>query len=166
MNKTQFMLEGYLTFIHEKEWNDINDPGSTNPHLVKQVVGDLHGSGDLAQQRQKHQPSMVSVYVKNALGDYRGRADSLNTFRFKRAGLKDWEMAKKILKKAIDHEKKLDPAKIIKKIMTVQNISKEPLGKEAGRRGATSHDSYTDGTSSGPQSMTGGPTGGMGGGGQ
>jgi len=155
-----YLLEIYLEFIQEREWTDPDDPGTTNPELLGKTFSKLTGSDVLAQQRQIHQPSMVNVYVKNSLGDYRGRADMLNTFRFKKAGIKDWESAKKILKKAIDHEKKLDPAKLIKKIKTVQNISKEPLGKEAGRMGATSNDSYADGASPGPSSMTGGPQGG------
>ena len=155
------MLEGYLAFVQEREWNDPDDPGSVDAlPLLQKVVKDLHGSGDLAQRRQEHQPSMVNVYIRNALGDYRGRADTLNSYRFKKAGIKDWEDAKRVLQKAIDHEKEIDPAKLIRKIMTVQNISKEPLGKEAGLRGATSKDSYTDGASAGPQAMTGGPVGG------
>lgn len=156
-----YILEGYLTFIQEREWNDPDDPGSVDPlPLLQRVVKDLHGSGELAQKRQEHQPSMVNVYVKNSLGDYRGRADTLNSYRFKKAGIKDWEAAKKILQKAIDHEKKIDPAKLIRKIMTVQNISKEPLGKETRRGGGTSDDGYVDGASAGPQAMTGGPVGG------
>ena len=162
----EHILEFYLAFIQEREWTDEDDPGSDNPELLVKTLGKLTGSDVLAQQRQIHQPSMVNVYVKNSLGDYRGRADMLNTFRFKKAGIKDWESAKKILKKAIDLEKKLDPAKLIKKIKTIQNISKEPLGKEAGRMGATSNDSYADGVSSGPSSMTGGPMSGAGGGSQ
>ena len=161
--KKRIMLKWYLEFIQEREWTDDDDPGSVDPlPLLRKVVKDLRGSGDLAQQRQAHQPSMVNVYVKNSLGDYRGRADSLNSYRFKKAGIKDWEAAKKILQKAIDHEKEIDPEKFLKGIKTVQNISKEPLGKETKRGGGTTTDSYTDGLSSGPQSMTGGPQGGGG----
>lgn len=165
MNKTKFILEGYLTFIQEREWNDPDDPGLINDlPLLQKVVRDLHGSGELAQKRQEHQPSMVNVYIKNSLGDYRGRANTLNSYRFKKAGIKDWDIAKKILQKAIDHEKHIDPARLIKKIITVQNVSKEPLGKETKRGGGTSDDGYADGADSSPQAMTtGGP---MSGGGQ
>jgi hypothetical protein len=121
-----YLLEFYLSFLHEREWTDEDDPGSSNVDLLNKTMGKLTGSDVLAQNRQAHQPSMVNVYVKNALGDYRGRADTLNTYRFKKAGIKDWEAAKKILQKAIDHEKKINPEKFLKGIKTVQNISKEP----------------------------------------
>jgi hypothetical protein len=157
-----YLLEGYLAFIQEREWDDPDDPGSKDPAFLGKVMGKLTGSDVLAQKRQYHQPSLINIYVKHALGDYRGRADMLNTLRFKKAGIDDWKDAKKILKKAIDHEKKLNPAKFLKGIKTVQNISKEPLGKEAKKGGGTSADSYTDGVSTGPQAMTGGPQGGGG----
>lgn len=157
-----YLLEAYLEFLHEREWTDPDDPGIKSNDLLKQTMAKLTGSDILAQQRQKHQPSMINVYVRNALGDYRGRADTLNTYRYKKAGIDDWKDAEKVLKKAIDHEKKIKPEKFLKGIKTVQNISKEPLGKETKKGGGTASDSYTDGISSGPQSMTGGPQGGGG----
>ena len=158
-----YLVEMYLALIQEKEWTDEDDPGAADPlPQLSKTLSKLTGSDVLAQQRQAHQPNMISVYIKRALGDYRGRADTLNSYRYKKAGIKDWDDAKKMLQKAIDHEKKIKPEEFLKGIKTVQNISKEPLGKEAGRGGATSRDSYTDGISAGPSSMTGGPTGGGG----
>jgi hypothetical protein len=150
-----YLLEAYLTFLQEREWDDPDDPGSVHPDFLDKVLGKLTGSGDLAQFRQAHQPSMVNVYIKRSLGDYRGRANTLNTYRFKKAGIEDWEDAKKILKKAIDHEKKICPERFLKGIKTVQNISKEPLGRELGPDGISS-DGYTDGVSLGPAAMSGG----------
>lgn len=160
MTKSRLMLECYLLFLHEREWNDEDDPGSDNLDILNKTMSKLTGSDVLAQNRQAHQPSMVNVYVKRSLGDYRGRADTLNTYRFKKAGIKDWDDAKKLLQKAIDHERKIKPEKFLKGIKTVQDISKEPLGKEVGKGGATSRDSYVDGASPGPSSMTGGDGGG------
>ncbi len=155
MTKTKFILEGYLYFLQEKEWNDPDDPGSVNPlPLLQKVIKDLEGSGELAQKRQEHQPNMLNVYIKRALGDYRGRADTLNSYRFKKIGIKDWDEIKKILKKAYDHEKNIHPEKFLKGIRTVQNYSGEPLGKEIGPAGI-SNDGYADGASAGPTSMGG-----------
>jgi len=155
-----YILEAYLTFLHEREWNDPDDPGSVHPDLLDRVISRLDGSADLAKLRQKHQPNMLNVYIKRALGDYRGRADTLNTYRFKNIGIDDWENIKKVIKKAYDHEKhKIHPEKFLKGIMTVQNLTGEPLGKEIGPDG-TSDDGYSDGISSGPQSMGGGDGGG------
>jgi hypothetical protein len=139
------LLETYLLFIQEREWNDPDDPGSTHYKLLKKVLRNLDGSGELAQQRQAHQPNMLNIYIKHALGDYRGRANTLNTYRFKKIGLKDWDKIKKILKKAMDHEKNLDAEKFLKGIITVQNVgSREPLGKEVGQD-MTYNDGYSDG---------------------
>jgi hypothetical protein len=124
MNKTRFIIEGYLTFVQEREWNDLDDPGTVDSMpLIQKLLKDLEGNKDLNQRRQKHQPSMVSIFIKNALGDYRGRADSANSYRFKKIGVKDWEVAKKVLKKALDHEKNIDPAKLIRNLIT---ITKKP----------------------------------------
>ena len=161
----KYILETYLWFLQEKEWTDEDDPGAADPlPLLQKVVKNLHGLGDLGQQRQAHQPNMLNVYIKRALGDYRGRADSLNSYRFKKVGVKDWDDVKRILQKAIDHEKNIHPEKFLKGIKTIQDISKEPLGKETKKGGGTSSDSYVDGVSTGPQAMTGGPMGGGGGG--
>jgi hypothetical protein len=149
------MLETYLLFLQEREWNDPDDPGSTHPELLTKTMSQLTGSDDLAQQRQAHQPNMLNVYVKRALGDYRGRANTLNTYRFKRIGIKHWKDVLKVLKKAIDHEKNLKPEEFLKGIKTVQNISGEPLGRELGPN-ASSYDGYTDGVSPGPTAATGG----------
>ena len=158
--KSKVLIAGYLAYLEEREWTDPDDPGIKSNDLLARTMSKLTGSDVLAQQRQAHQPSMINVYIRTALGDYRGRADTLNSYRFKKAGIKDWDDAKKVLQKAIDHEKKIHPEKFLKGIRTVQNITKEPLGKETGRGGATSADSYADGVSSGPQSMMGGGDGG------
>jgi hypothetical protein len=157
-----YILEGYLAYLYERQWDDPDDPGSTHPDLIRKVIGHLSGSDKLAQQRQAHQPNMLNVYIKRALGDYRGRADTLNSYRFKNIGIKDWDEIKKILKKAYDHERnKIFPERFLKGIMTIQNLSGEPLGKEIGPSGI-SDDGYSDGTSPGPQSMIGSPGGGGG----
>lgn len=149
-----YLLEYYLAFLQEREWNDEDDPGSANTKLLNKVLSQLTASGELAQLRQKHQPSMINVYIKRSLGDYRGRADMLNTYRYKKAGIKDWDDAKRLLQKAIDHEKKIKPEEFLKNIKTVQNISKEPLGRELGPDGSCD-DGYSDGTSGGPSSVGG-----------
>ena len=142
------IIDKYLAFLQEREWNDDSDPGTTKPSHIRKVLSTLSGSGDLAQIRQSHQPSVINIYLKRCLGDYRGRADMLNTYRYKKVGFKDWEDAKKLLQKAMDHENKIEPEKFLKGIKTVQNISREPLGKEIGPDGE-SDDGYTDGTSFG-----------------
>ena len=149
-----YILEVYLAFLHEREWNDPDDPGSTHPELLIKTMAKLIGSDLLAQQRQAHQPELLNICVKNALGDYRGRADTLNTYRFKKVGLKSWDQVKKILKKAYDHERNIHPEKFLKGIKTVQNLSGEPLGKEVGPDGI-SNDGYADGVSAGPSAMGG-----------
>ena len=150
-----YLVEGYLSFIQDREWTDPDDEGNLHPDMLGKTFSKLTGSDKLAQLRQSHQPNMMNIYVKRALGDYRGRANTLNTYRFKRMGMEDWEDAKKMLKKAYDHEKNIHPEKFLKGIRTVQNLSGEPLGKEVGPDGI-SNDGYSDGASAGPQSMTGG----------
>lgn len=159
------LLEAYLYFLHEREWSDPDDPGTTHTDMLGKTFSKLTGSDKLAQLRQMKQPNMMNIYVKRALGDYRGRADTLNTYRFKRMGIKDWDDAKKMLMKAYDHEKNIHPEKFLKGIRTVQNLSGEPLGKEVGPDGV-SNDGYTDGLSAGPSSMGDGGDGGAGGGSQ
>jgi len=150
-----YLIEDYLTYISEREWTDPDDEGAIHPDLVKKVLGTLTGSAELAKMRQIHQPKLLNIYVKNALGDYRGRADTLNSYRFKKIGFKDWQKIKAILMKAYEFEKKLNPAELIKHIRTVQNLSGEPLGKEIGPDGI-SDDGYSDVASDGGDGGDGG----------
>lgn len=151
-----YLLEGYLAYLNERDWDEPNDPGTHSLDLLRRVISHLDGSGKLAKERQHHQPNMLNVYIKRSLGDYKGRADTLNSYRFKKIGIKDWDIIKKILKKAFDHERhKIHPEKFLKNIITVQNLSGEPLGQELGPDG-TSDDGYPDAIGASPGGGDGG----------
>jgi len=79
------LLDMYLVMLQEKEWNDTGTENEIyndkmRKHLRK-MIGDLAGVDDMDDIRQAFQPSTYDIYLKNVIGDYRGRINQLNARR-------------------------------------------------------------------------------------
>ena len=135
----------FLIYLQEKEWDEDDKEAilAIKAKRIKDVIKKLSGSGDLAAARQLHQPRILNIYLKNALGDYMGRANTVNSYRFRKLGLDKLKQIKAILKKAKKAEKDSKPEDFLKNIITVADKSFEPLGRELGAN-ASSDDGYSD----------------------
>lgn len=135
----------FLFYLHEREWDEDEKISliAIKADRIKDVLGKLTGSGALAAARQLMQPRLLNIYLKNALGDYKGRANTVNSYRFKKLGLDKLKQIKAILKKAQKVEKDSKPEDFLKNIITVGDKSFEPLGRELGLN-ASSDDGYSD----------------------
>jgi hypothetical protein len=135
----------FLIYLQEKEWDEENEEPivAIKADRIADVIKNLSGSGKLAVARQAHQPRMLNIYLKNILGDYKGRANTVNSYRFRKLGLDKMKQIKAILKKAQKAERDSKPEDFLKNIITVSDKSFEPLGRELGIH-STSDDGYPD----------------------
>jgi len=138
------LLEVYLIYLQEKEWDEDEEfPDKISVKTIANVIGKLSGSGKLAAARHSLQPRLLNIYVRNALGDYLGRANTQNSYNLQNIGLDKLAQIKSVLKKAIKFEKDLKPEEFLKNIITVSDKSNEPVGRELGVSGE-SDDGYSD----------------------
>lgn len=104
------LLDRYLYYIQERQWDEeTENPDSFDVDVFKQTLGDLEGISPLQKVRHSLQPSIYNIYVKNALGDYQGRPDQINTKTVRHVGIKDFEDDKPRLLKAIKKASLNDP---------------------------------------------------------
>jgi hypothetical protein len=85
------MLNIYLKFLQEREWNDKNiewdnDELETIKHFLSNL--DRKSTDKMDANRHSFQPSIFNIYLKNVIGDYKGRIDALNSRRVYTVGIK------------------------------------------------------------------------------
>lgn len=104
------IVNEYLAYIMltEREW----DTSTENPDtFVLQTYADLISQktniGALKKLRHALQPSLYDIYIKNSLGDYRGRPDMMNNKSMRHIGFKEFQRDLKILKKKIKYAQKI-----------------------------------------------------------
>jgi len=83
------LTEIYLYFLQEREWTDGNPDYKLTMKDFKELLGDLHGISNFDNHRQAFQPSTFDIYLKNVIGDYRGRNDMQNSRRVYTFGYED-----------------------------------------------------------------------------
>lgn len=95
------LLDRYLYYVQERQWDEeTENPDSFDIEAYKKVFADKSPSLEpLEKIRHALQPSMYNIYIKNSLGDYKGRPDSLNSKSIRNVGLEDFEKDKSRIKK-------------------------------------------------------------------
>lgn len=89
------LLDIYLYFLQEKEWDDENDTISNELDLIRRAVSTLGGEEELNKKRHDIQPTLIGL-ISTAGGDYKGRDNTSNSKRDNRSG---FEILKKYLPK-------------------------------------------------------------------
>lgn len=86
------VIDQYLKKLQERQWDEPTDrPEAFNMNMYKQIIGQLAGNKEISRIRHAHQPSLYSIYIKNVLGDYKGRPHGLNVRRFRNIGIQQFE---------------------------------------------------------------------------
>ncbi len=97
------ILSSYLRFLNEREVDEpTENPAAFDIELYKKVMTDVKVE-PLHNVRQTLQPTLFGIYFKNALGDYRGRYDSINSRRHQSLGVAQFEEDKEDLKKGEEY---------------------------------------------------------------
>jgi hypothetical protein len=74
------MLKYYLKYLQEKEWDE--KPGNDDafdPDLYKHGIGNLPGPDPFNNSRHDLDTNLFDIYIKNSIGDYKGRTTSYNS---------------------------------------------------------------------------------------
>lgn len=101
------ILEQYLNYLHERDWIDPTEyPDSFHNPTFKDMIQNLNIKR-MKKIRHALQPSMYNIYVKNFLGDYRGRPDTMNSQTIRNVGYEDFESDIPAIKKRIAFAKKI-----------------------------------------------------------
>ena len=113
--KVKLLTQTYLDFLQERQWDDPTpNPDSFDMKIYQDLLAKLTSNDKIKAMRHALQPSLYNIYIKNALGDYKGRPDTANTKTTRHIGLKQFEDDEERLKKIVDYLDKFEP--------------KEPLG--------------------------------------
>lgn len=105
-----YILEKYLLYLTltEREWNtDTENPDSFDVNNFKQLFGKEIDVSDFNVSRHTLQPSMYNIYLKNFLGDYMGRPDTMNSQTFKHVGFNQFQKDIEKLKKKVVFARKI-----------------------------------------------------------
>jgi len=90
------LLEIYLYFLQEKEWDGESDIPSDDLDIIRRAIATLGGEEeDLNDKRHNIQPTLMGL-ISTAGGDYQGRDNMANSKRDTRNG---FDILKKYLPK-------------------------------------------------------------------
>lgn len=106
------ILEHYLNFLQERQWDEETenpDAFDVTPYKRLMVEPGLDNPALFQKLRQTLQPSLFGLYIKNAVGDYKGRPDMYNARAYRGLGLKDFEKKLSMLKRRVNQAKKKKP---------------------------------------------------------
>lgn len=74
------LMEEYINYIQEREWDeDPKNNDSFDTKVFKDALSKLAGPDPFNSIRHDEDPTLVNIYIKNLLGDYKGRIDTHNT---------------------------------------------------------------------------------------
>jgi len=88
------MIESYLDFLflQEREWEEpTQNPDSFDLRRFEDMLGNLGGIVNMRKIRHALQPSLYNIYIKNSIGDYKGRPDMMNSKTIHHLGVEDFE---------------------------------------------------------------------------
>jgi len=104
------LLETYLLYLNlqEREWDTpTENPDSFTLKNFQDLLSQKIGLKVFKKMRHALQPSMYDLYIKNALGDYMGRPDTMNSQTIKNIGFKEFQKDIESLKKKIKYAEKI-----------------------------------------------------------
>ena len=104
------LIESYLLYLllQEREWNTpTENPGSFDVEVFARVLGKEDDIDEFGKIRYALQPSMYNIYIKNFLGDYMGRPDTMNSQTMRHIGFKQFLKDLDKIKKRIEFAKKI-----------------------------------------------------------
>jgi len=106
------LLETYLLYLslQEREWNTpTENPDSFELKNFEDLLGLTKTGGLKVFKKMRHalQPSMYDLYIKNSLGDYMGRPDTMNNRTMRHVGFKEFQKDIESLKKKIKYAEKI-----------------------------------------------------------
>ena len=118
------VVESYLNYLHERAWDEeTENPDSFDTERFRNMLRDLDVRGVRAV-RHALQPSIYKIYVRNFLGDYIGRPDTMNSMTIRNVGEEDFEDDIPIIKKRAKF------AKMIKDRLPKYFIQQNPVTGE------------------------------------
>lgn len=103
-------LDKYLLYLTltEREWDtDTQNPDSFEYDNFHNLLSKLSGLHAFKKMRHTLQPSMYSIYIKNFLGDYIGRPDSMNSVTMRHVGFNQFLKDLEALKKKVEYAEKI-----------------------------------------------------------
>jgi hypothetical protein len=103
-------INTYLAYLslRESEWDEkTENPDSFDIKHFMDLIGDLEGVDTFKRIRHTLQPSLYSVYIKNALGDYMGRTGTRNSKAMPSVGFDDFKKDLPELKKKLKFVNKI-----------------------------------------------------------
>lgn len=107
--KLKLLTQTYLDFLQEREWNEpTQNPDTFDMKIYGDLLAKLTSNDKIKAMRHALQPSLYNIYIKNALGDYKGRPNAANTKTIRHIGLKQFERDEDRLKKIISYLDNLD----------------------------------------------------------
>lgn len=105
----KLLTQTYLDFLQEREWNEETpNPDTFDMKIYQDLLAKLTSNDKIKAMRHALQPSLYNIYIKNALGDYKGRPNTANSKTTRHIGLKQFERDEERLKKIISYLDNLD----------------------------------------------------------
>ncbi|HUU87768.1 MAG TPA: hypothetical protein VMX17_08455 [Candidatus Glassbacteria bacterium] len=104
------LLETYLLYLslQEREWNTpTENPDSFELKNFEDLLGQKVDLKVFKKMRHALQPSMYDLYIKNSLGDYMGRPDTMNSQTMRNVGFKEFQKDIESLKKKMKYAEKI-----------------------------------------------------------
>jgi len=133
------LLEGYLIYIQERQWDDATEnPDTFDVQLFKDLLGKRVGHDDFVKRRHMLQPSLYNIYIKNSLGDYKGRPDRANSITRRTIGYEKFKKDLPRLLKIIKFLKTAKGKEAIKSKFMGYGVSGEGDIPDSGDAGAES----------------------------
>jgi len=125
----------YLAYLmlQENEWNTpTENPDSFDIQKFEDLIGKLQGVDVFKGLRHGLQPSLYHIYIKNALGDYMGRPNTMNNKGEKSVGFDQFKKDLKILKKRLKFVRKIKDKLPDHFYTKIKNGDDEPATGDAG----------------------------------
>ena len=104
------ILESYLFYLSlsEREWGTkTENPDSFEKRNFSDLFSLKTDLGTFKKMRHALQPSLYDLYIKNAIGDYLGRPDTMNSITLKNVGFDQFKKDINDLKKKVKYAQKL-----------------------------------------------------------
>jgi hypothetical protein len=103
------LLDFYLGILQEREWSEKTpNPDNFDIQVYKDAFTKI-SVDPFHKVRPALQPTLYNLYIKNALGDYRGRYDRINARTHHGLGIDQFEKDKEKLRKGEEYSKNYLP---------------------------------------------------------
>jgi hypothetical protein len=127
--KLKLLTQTYLDFLQEREWGEPTpNPDTFDIRMYQALLGKLISNEKIKAMRHAFQPSLYNIYIKNSLGDYKGRPYSANAKTIRHIGLSQFDKDEERLRKIVDYLNNFEPKDPLGKLKI---IPKKPRSKYA-----------------------------------